>query len=59
MLPESSFAAGFVNVSVDTSTPRYVRAVVRDAAGVAVALSNPVWLLRDLPPGGIPAARVA
>lgn len=46
-----------VTISIDTSTPRFVRVVVRDSTGKAIALSNPVWLLRDQPPGGIPAAR--
>jgi hypothetical protein len=55
----SLFASGSVTTSVNTSRPRYVRAVVRDAGGVIVALSNPVWLLREWPPGGIPTARRA
>ena len=46
-----------VALTVDTRTSRFVRVVVRDASGQEVALSNPVWLLRDQPPGGIPAAR--
>ena len=57
--PKSLFGSGYVDTTVDTSRPRYVRAVVRDASGVVVALSNPVWLLREWPPGGIPAARRA
>jgi hypothetical protein len=32
---------------------------VRNAAGTVVALSNPVWLFRSAPPGGIPAPRAA
>ena len=46
-----------VALAVDTRTSRFVRLVVRDASGQEVGLSNPVWLLRDQPPGGIPAAR--
>ncbi len=56
----SSTSAGSevdVALAVDTRTSRFVRLVVRDASGQEVALSNPVWLLRDQPPGGIPAAR--
>jgi hypothetical protein len=34
-----------------------VRVEVRAADGTAIALSNPVWLLRDTPEGGIPRHR--
>jgi hypothetical protein len=44
---------------VDTSVSRFVRTVIRDAGGTTVAVSNPVWLLRQQPPNGIPAARAA
>lgn len=56
-VPATTFAAGSADVVVPSSTSCFVRAMVRDGAGVAVALSNPVWLLRDVPPGGIPRAR--
>jgi hypothetical protein len=52
-------AGGSVNLMVDTSVSRFVRTEVRDAGGTTVAVSNPVWLLREQPPNGIPAARAA
>ncbi len=56
-VPAAAFSIGFVEVSVDTSAPAFARVVVRNTAGVVVALSNPVWMLRDLPPDGIPTPR--
>lgn len=50
---------GSVSVTVDTSTSCFVRAVVRNSRGVVVGLSNPIWLLREAPPSGVPAARAA
>ncbi len=50
-------SGGSASLSVDTSSSAFVRTEVRDAGGAVVALSNPVWLLRQAPPGGIPAAR--
>jgi hypothetical protein len=44
---------------LDASGPCYVRAVVHDRAGRVVGFSNPVWLLRAPPPGGVSAERVA
>jgi hypothetical protein len=57
--PAADWARGGVDIRIDTSVPRFVRVVVRDTTGAAIALSNPVWLLRDTPDGGIPAARRA
>ena len=37
----------------------FVRSQVLDSAGTVVGLSNPVWLLRSVPPGGIPAPRLS
>jgi hypothetical protein len=48
---------GFVDLPIDTTAPRFVRVEVRDRTGTVLALSNPVWLLRDTPEGGISAAR--
>jgi hypothetical protein len=56
-MPASAWAPGFVDLTVDTSSPRFVRIEVRDKTGRVLALSNPVWLLRDTPAGGIPAPR--
>ena len=50
---------GEVSLNVDTTTSRFVRTEVRNSAGTTVAVSNPVWLLRQQPPNGIPAARAA
>lgn len=48
---------GSRTIPVDTSTSSFVRTQVRSSAGKVVALSNPVWLLRDAPPSGIPTPR--
>ena len=53
----SDFATGSVAVSVDTTASTFARIEVLDSTGRVVAVSNPVWLLRADPPGGIPAAR--
>jgi hypothetical protein len=55
--PGSQFAGGSLTVSVATATAVYVRVEVVDANGRLKASSNPVWLLKSAPPGGIPAAR--
>ena len=56
-VPVGSFDAGPVSMNVDTSTDRFVRAEILDSTGLLVAGSNPVWLLRATPPGGIPPSR--
>jgi hypothetical protein len=56
-LPVSEFAGGYVDRDVHTDESRYLRVVVKDATGLVVALSNPVWLLRSVPATGIPPAR--
>ena len=56
-LPLSAFAGGSTQVSIDTTTSVFVRVVVRSSTGKVIAGSNPVWLLRSDPPGGIPFAR--
>jgi hypothetical protein len=48
---------GSVTTSIDTSQPCFARTQVRDAGGRVIGLSNPVWLLRRMPPRGIPKAR--
>ena len=55
----SGLASGAVTQTVDTSKASFVRTHVLDAQGKVVALSNPAWLLRDPPPGGIPGPRAA
>ena len=55
--PSSALVAGSVTLAVDTTTACFVRAAVTDASGAVVGLSNPVWLLDQAPPSGIPAPR--
>jgi hypothetical protein len=57
--PSGQLRGGTVTQAVDTSTSSFVRTQVLDATGSVVALSNPVWLLRSEPPGGIPDPRAA
>jgi hypothetical protein len=52
-------SAGTATVTVDTSAGAFLRTQVVNAAGATIAVSNPVWLLRAAPPGGIPPARAA
>lgn len=55
--PDTALRAGTAAFTVNTGIPTFVRSQVVDATGAVVALSNPVWLLRSIPPTGIPAAR--
>ncbi|HEY8788960.1 MAG TPA: hypothetical protein VIM10_07515 [Actinopolymorphaceae bacterium] len=55
--PAADWRRGYVDLSIDTSSPRFVRVEVRTGAGQVIALSNPVWLLRDDPTGSIPDNR--
>jgi hypothetical protein len=55
----ADLAAGSVTLQVDNSVSSFVRTQVLDSSGTVVALSNPAWLLRQAPPGGIPAPRAA
>lgn len=59
VLPATAFTTGSVEVPIDGSASCYLRAEVLDVTGRVVALSNPIWLLREWPPEGIPAARRA
>jgi hypothetical protein len=58
-VPAAAFASGPVTLPIDTSASTFTRIEVRDATGLLVAGSNPVWMLRTPPPGGIPPARRA
>jgi hypothetical protein len=51
--------AGSVAQVVDTSADSFLRTQVVSATGAVIAASNPVWLLQNPPPGGIPAPRQA
>jgi len=55
----ADLASGSVAKKIDTSGDSFVRTQVLDASGTLIGLSNPVWLLRKAPPGGIPAPRLA
>jgi len=55
----TQLSGGSATLSINTSTSRFVRTEVVNNSGVVVAVSNPVWLLREQPPGGIPAPRQA
>jgi hypothetical protein len=57
--PASSLAGGAVTLAVDNTKASFLRTQVVVSGGVIAATSNPVWLLRSAPPGGIPAARAA
>lgn len=55
----AELARGSVRQAVDTRHSSFVRAEVLGHSGQVIALSNPVWLLRSAPPGGVPARRSA
>jgi hypothetical protein len=55
--PASKVASGSVKLSVSNHAGSFLRSQVLNSEGNVIALSNPVWLLRSAPPGGIPAAR--
>jgi hypothetical protein len=57
--PAAKLAAGPVRLTVSNHAASFVRTQVLDSAGAVIALSNPVWLLREAPAGGIPPARQA
>lgn len=56
-LTPSAFSGGVASLDVDTTTNRFYRVTVLNSAGQVVGIGNPVWLLRQPPPGGIPPAR--
>lgn len=55
----ADLVSGEVTQAVDTSVGSFVRTRVLTAAGAVVGLSNPVWLLQNAPPNGIPVPRQA
>lgn len=54
---ELAAGGGKVTMKVDTSQPCFARTAALDGAGKTIGLSNPVWMLRNKPPGGIPGPR--
>jgi hypothetical protein len=55
--PASAFGSGSVAVPVSTSSDRFYRVQVVSSNGDIIGTGNPVWLLRQPPPSGIPAPR--
>lgn len=53
----SDLAGGKATLKVDTSKECFARTAVLDGSGKTVGLSNPVWMLHNKPPGGIPGPR--
>ncbi len=56
-LAPSAFSGGVATVSVDSTTSQFYRVQVLASDGSIVGCGNPVWLLREQPPGGIPVPR--
>jgi hypothetical protein len=52
----ADLASGSVTLPVDCTASSFVRTQVVGSTGT-VALSNPAWLLREVPPNGIPTPR--
>ncbi len=50
---------GVETLAVDTTSESFALLRVTDASGTTVAVSNPVWMLQNAPPNGIPVPRQA
>lgn len=55
----AQLASGTVTQAVDTASDSFLRTQVVSSSGAIIATSNPVWLLQNPPPNGIPTARAA
>jgi hypothetical protein len=55
----AELAGGQVVQTVSTGQDSFLRTQVVSSTGAIIATSNPVWLLRNPPPNGIPPARAA
>ena len=53
----AELSGGSITLPVDCCVSSFVRTQVKSSSGVVVALSNPAWLLREIPPDGIPTPR--
>ena len=53
----ADLSGGAVTMPVACAVSSFVRTQVVNSSGAVLALSNPVWLLRQTPPTGIPRAR--
>jgi hypothetical protein len=56
---ELAASGGVETLAVDTASESFALLRVTDASGTTVAVSNPVWMLQNAPPNGIPAPRQA
>ena len=56
-IPAAKLASRPVTMRVDNSRPSFARIEVATSLGRVIAVSNPVWMLHNPPPGGIPAPR--
>jgi hypothetical protein len=54
----ADLSGGSATLPIDCTVSSFVRTQVVASTGAIVALSNPVWLLRETPPRGIPTPRV-
>ncbi|MQA85780.1 MAG: hypothetical protein GEV03_14455 [Streptosporangiales bacterium] len=57
-VPAGKVRGGGYDLRVQPGAGRYLRVQVRDASGEIVGVGNPVWLLREEPPAGVPSERL-
>jgi hypothetical protein len=57
--PAAELASGQASLAVDTTAESFVRTQVLDSGGNVIALSNPAWLLQNMPPNDIPDPRAS
>jgi hypothetical protein len=55
--PATAFSSGVVTTTVATTTNRFYRPQVLSPTSEVIGTGNPIWLLRQPPPGGIPGPR--
>jgi len=55
--PARQVRDGHRSIDLSPGAGQYVRAVVRDGAGTVVGYSNPLWVLPEEPPTGVPPDR--
>jgi hypothetical protein len=57
-IPAASFGStATVGTRVDTIASCFTRAQVRNSAGAIIGISNPIWIFKQTPPGGMPPPR--
>lgn len=57
--PAAEPASGQASLAVNTTAESFVRTQVLDSGGNVIALSNPAWLLQNMPPNDIPDPRAS